>query len=289
MATIITDGDFTTASAISVPLFSAPFEGDNGRYLLEQSFMQDPNYFAPLNLSIPHPSYPLYYLIEEGPMQPSGGGLVTWKRSYMSIPNPRSDYESFAYRLPGLSSGATNPSFVISSMSTTGGVTTITTGSAHGYSPGDNITIVYQAVIAGALEFPFIQMYRTAISPTSGTTISVSGIVFQTNANYTPKYVVKGSLGRNPITRVVDSRVDWAYYIPGVSIGIASVNDITILNPVVIQDQWLNQVEIYSLATTPTQTAYVASIGTWVVAEASTLKRIKGNLYGRSTRYVVAQ
>ena len=95
--------------------------------------------------------------------------------------------------------------------------------------------------------------------------------------------------GRDPYTKVVMSKLARAYYLPGVSVGITTVDDITVLTPTQIVDQYGRNTEFLSTLTTPTTSTYEATEGTWVVAEPSVVRRWMGNIYERTTRYVLAE
>lgn len=98
----ITDGDFTVASAVTDPHIAAAFEGDPGRYVLEQEFVINNDYFAALPLSTPHPTFTNYFLVDESvPVPQSVPGIVHWKRTYAQVPAPRNDYGSIAYSFIG--------------------------------------------------------------------------------------------------------------------------------------------------------------------------------------------
>lgn len=83
------DGSYTVASAISLPVFSAPFadQGVNVNYLLTQDYVQNLADFTPLALDTPHEDYAEYGLVSEGEKQDLGGGKVKWTRTYAKLPD----------------------------------------------------------------------------------------------------------------------------------------------------------------------------------------------------------
>jgi hypothetical protein len=95
---------FDTATAVSNPIFTAPFEDVNSDYMLEQDYMCLLDNFAALPLNTTHPDYgsfPAYYLTREGPKKDIGGGMVRWTRTYCQVPVQRSEPSSIIYNLIG--------------------------------------------------------------------------------------------------------------------------------------------------------------------------------------------
>ena len=78
--------NWNTATPISAPKFSCPFDGINIPYLLEQDFMCNFGDFAPLDLSTPHPEFDTYFLVKESERIPIGG-KVKWTRVYARVPD----------------------------------------------------------------------------------------------------------------------------------------------------------------------------------------------------------
>jgi len=85
-------GDFTVATAVSLPVFDAPFRehGINIDYILTQDFMIKLANFARLALDTPHPDYPDFLLVQESQLSDVSGGNVRWTRTYAKVPD---DYE----------------------------------------------------------------------------------------------------------------------------------------------------------------------------------------------------
>ena len=82
------DGTFTTARAVSLPVFSAPFsdQGVTTDYVLTQEWMQALTSYSPLALDTPHPDYADFMLAKEGEKRDIGGGMVQWTRTYAKLP-----------------------------------------------------------------------------------------------------------------------------------------------------------------------------------------------------------
>jgi hypothetical protein len=81
------DGTWTTALAIDKPKFSQPIPGVNVDYVLEQTFVILNSSYAPLGLNTAHPNFGTFLLVEEGPRQPLGQGIVKWVRKYAKVPS----------------------------------------------------------------------------------------------------------------------------------------------------------------------------------------------------------
>lgn len=97
-------GDQTVATAVTLPVFSAPFPGVNIDYVLTQDFQQIINDFVPLALDTAHPDNPDFLLAQESEKRDLGGGVVQWTRTYLKLPaeyvEPRGNY---AYNFIGFS------------------------------------------------------------------------------------------------------------------------------------------------------------------------------------------
>lgn len=97
MSAFRVDGDFTVASATAKPTFSNPFPEVNVQYVLRQPFMQLLANFAALDLNTAHPDFADFKLVEESDRIPIGAGLVTWERTYASLPADFDQFESTNY------------------------------------------------------------------------------------------------------------------------------------------------------------------------------------------------
>lgn len=326
------DGDFTVAVACGPKLFTCPFAGDPGAYILEQDFMQFRENWAPLPLvqilnttrglylqltQYPEPKFSNYYLTGESPLQAMDGGVVKWKRMFSQVPANRSEFQSYAAQLPGLSYGiaagvfappgfppTTNPIiFTNAAIVQVPGTATITTTTAHGFTIGTVIALTYETSIFG------IQNGKYTFGATVNGVPTSTTFTFATNVNmstYSALYVQRAGFARKPLTRVVNSRLDYQYFMPGAT-GPAQVpivgglplpsnflvdpSYIPITPVVEIYDQFNNRTDTYSNFTTPSQTDYQTIINNqgWVVAEPTSVTRWRGNIYESVTRYIAAQ
>ena len=294
MPDFITDGDFTTASAVSGKRFSTAFPGVVALNVLEQDFWINIANFSAVALNTAHAApYATYYLVEETAPQLVSHIIRQWTRIYAEIPAARSEYESYSAQFPGYDLDSIGILFdLVATFTTTAGVSTITSTAAHGVVANDTILIGYILLSqsSGSPAFDIQQrkeVARKVIAAPTTTTLTVKQIDDVGTMRLTR--AMKRGLPRESFSESVMSRVDFAYYLPGVSGGITTVDDITIIEPVRILNNYGARTDKYSDLTDPLRSAYEATIGDWVVAEPSTVRRWKGNIYERATRYVIAQ
>lgn len=100
-----TDGQYAIATPVSLPQFSAPIPGVKEKYLLEQrwqQFLNNYNSAGPIALGTAHPDYPNHKLVEEGPLEDIGGGVVQWTRKYCKVPATHNEWQTFAHQFVGM-------------------------------------------------------------------------------------------------------------------------------------------------------------------------------------------
>lgn len=95
------DGDFTAATAVSLPVFSSPIPATTAEYVLTQNFMQYRNNFTALAQGTPHPDYPNFFLAQEGEKQDKLGGVVQWTRTYFAVPASYDEFDTYLYNFIG--------------------------------------------------------------------------------------------------------------------------------------------------------------------------------------------
>lgn len=293
MSLFFEDGDFTIPVPTG-PLRRAPaFNGDKKFYFYEQDYLQFFTEFVETNLNTPHPIVADAYLIEETPLQEYGCGLAKWTRRYCKKPDQRTHYESHAHTFPGLTPGGL---YIPKTLDPTGvlgsGVHTLETpAGAHGYLAGDFvfIKVISPYLVDGGVS-PYVNMIyqvrREVLTVPTSTTFTVAEI-----PGIDPQfiYVVKASDGRKPFSKSVMSKVVFDYYIIGdplVDPAFTEFDTIPILTPTEIIDGSGLTADTYGAETLPTQTAYLATLGDWEVAENSVIRPWLGNIYERATRYI---
>lgn len=292
MSAFIIDGDFTVPVPVG-PIRRLPaFPNVNQFAIIEQDYLQFAANFSPEALDTEHGTEDDFYLVEETPHQDYGNGLVKWTRRYAEIPPSRTSYESHAHIFPGLTPGGIyTPKTLEPDGTLASGEHTLTTLAAHGYSVDDQVFIrVASPYTVDGTTSPFMsvfyQAYRVITAVPTTTTFKVAALP---GAEPQFLYVVKASTGRKPFTKAVMSKLVFEYILPGVSDGIADVDDITILKPTEIIDGGGLVTDTYGFETLPAQADYLADVGEWIVAENSIVRPWLGNIYERVTRYVRAE
>ncbi len=294
MANVYEDSDWSVAKETGVKRWLRPFPEVNTNFIFEQDYTQRLADFLTEAVSIgsEHPTSGGFYLVEESTPSDMGGGMVRFTRTWSQIPAARTDFESFAFTFPGLAAGVLYEVKEVSGNTgtTSGGTTTLTTTASHGIAVGDTVRIRYNA-------FDSVQQYtrttiRTALTGTTGSTLVVDQIVDTFDAQ--PLYyfwVQQIEIGRDPITETVASQLTYDYFLPGVSPGVNSFNDITLVVKEVILDGDGLQTDTYTDETSPSITDYraIVAAGESIVAEDSVVRRWRGPIVERVTRYVKAK
>lgn len=286
---IIRDTSTSSPVATSERRFSAPFDGDITQYIHEQDFIQDRDKFKPLQISTPDsPDYPASFLIEETPPQNAGPGLLAWTRIYSRIPSRRLDGESYSWALPGIAvEAAYNSTTVDNSLSFNVGSsrTRITTTAAHELEVGHFVQIVFTATLGDIQQT--LSVNRTVLSVLSFLVFEVD-IVIEQDPTY--QLVTRVDGGREPGSRVVPSLLQYDYYLPGVPGQVKAMQQIPIIQALVIRDNTGKETNTFSLETSPTKAQWLSDVAAHrlVVPEASVIRRWKGNIFERLTRFVYA-
>lgn len=286
----IKDGDFTTASAVSATVPSYPIEGDTSAVLYSQDFVVDAQNYSRLSLDTAHGTISGAYLVDESAPREVGGGIIRFTRTYATIPGDRDEYETYSYTVPGI--GYDDPltfrEWVVSA-STAAGSTTLTLDNApHSFSTGDWVSVDYWVYDSGTGLF-FLRQSSRDINSTTSSTIVVDEITDSYSiARWNSVYLAL--VDRPPFQKTVMSTVSYKYYLPGVTVGISNPSDIPILTPTLIVSSDGVVVDTYSGTTTPSISSYRTAVsgGDTIVVEPSTLRRWRGNIWERSTRYITA-
>ena len=287
MSIIYSDGDYTVPVANGSKRWFAPFP-DNALIAFEQDYMQLLANWdeSSATLDTPHPDLTTYYRIESSRLEPLGGGMVKWTETFSRIPDARIEFESYAYTFAGLETGSLGPLRFISSASYAA-VTTINTTVAHGISAGDMVIVRYTNQLPNGDQIGR-NVLREALTG-SGSTLTVS-LILDTNIVAWIS-VQKADIGRDPYTESVNSWLNYDYFLPGVSATVATAGDIPELFPVVIVDGDGKRTTTYTSTTAPTKASYLEHVkaGTLLIAEGSSIRRWRGNIYERVARYVRAR
>lgn len=277
-----------TAVAIGPRQWESPFDDTSEALVFRQEYYQDATQFQTLALDTPHDSIPDAYLVAEGPRD-DRGGYVRWTRTYAKIPPSRQVFESYSWTVPGIGSEAVYAAVNISSTSSAAGVTTITTASSSTATVGDSVQVSYTFTDGVTGTQYGRSVLRICLTGTSGTTVKVD-LIAEPGGTITYQTLKKVEPGRDPYTEEVGSLLQLDYFLPGVSAGIATVQDIPLIEPVTIYDNTGRQTTSFSATTSPTLTTWRAKVAAedYVCAVRSIPRRWMGNIYERATRYVKA-
>ena len=297
MSTLIYDGDFSAVTRVSQFRTEAPFPGDRGNYLGEADYVQKFEDFRPIPLGSSYEGNSLYRLVEETALAQIGPGIGKWTRKFAKQPASRIEWESYAWRRPGFTGETINAQFSLASQPTTNSsgnlvfvVTTIDGNVGHGLTTSDSVVIRYNAFISGVGETTRY-VTRKVLTVVGQSSFTVSPIVDRVATSGFVS-VQPGGISRPVETLVVSSRLEVEYHHVG-SLGdsFKAPSEIPIANPDPIVSADNSITDSYGVDTTPTVTTYLASVaaGTWVVAEATIIRRWMGNYYEASTRKVQAQ
>lgn len=259
---VIIDGDFSTAAVQGPPRFSAPFDGDNTFYLLEQDYVISLLSFAPIALNTGSPDYANYFLVKESTPEPVGVyDVVKWTRTYAKIPASRIDPSTVSYRFIGYAGNM--------------GVLNLTAQLAaagfSGYVPGRPpnaqtvplfITNEYFMVGTGGSypDFASIPINLAQKYYTSAGSFTIAAGVGTFTPYFPPVGGTTDIANGTPTDYLTESTVGSPYF-------------------------------FVAVPTVPSRTVYQAlvSAGSLIVVEDSSISRWIGNIYCRVTKKVVAR
>jgi len=291
---VVYDGDFTVPVANGPREFVVPFfmEGDTDTKAFRREYLQRADKWTP-------PTYMetevvdglVYYLVSESQTAHIGAGMYQFVREYAMIPQSRTTPRQMSYTFRGIGSDQVYSPATISSELISGGVHTFTCATDPGISVGDRVLIEATQTQYGAGIQTSFSTRRTALTGTSGTTVVTDPVIAPGNNSLYFIQLRKVEDGRDPRTNATTSWVTFDYYVPGITPGVSNVADITTYDPELIIDVNGKETLTYTDTTTPSRTQYLAQVaaGTLVVAEKTTVKRWKGNIFEASTPFVKAE
>lgn len=304
-----TSGDFTSARANGESSIEYPFIelGDNTTKVYHLVCEVNEADYAPIALDttmasasnadvieLPFTADAAAYHVGDFNKTKIDGGLTRFDRQFANIPQPSVDPAgSEIFTFPGLPSTAgVGSAIIINTVSLSSGVVTLNLASAHGMTGGDSFS--YYFVITYTL------YGRTYSSHRSGNTVCVTGTSGSTIKAYF--YIPSGftffngyiypfaSRGRNQVSRKSSTQLEYDYFLPGVSGGISSSQDILLpqkFEPYLYTAG--NTIDALNSGTTPTDAEYnqiVDSDGFLTLD--SGIDRWKGNILRRTVKSIRA-
>jgi hypothetical protein len=289
------DGTFSTAQSVSQKIFTHPFP-QNGSRILRQDFEINADDYSRTPISRQHPEHPGFYLVDERTNGVNWAGILTFTSEWAEIPESRTEWESYSTRFAGMVADVSTPTSNAVSGSTYGATNDTVTAAGFSGSALDQVAVEWTYAI-GAVTYGGT-ILRSLVSGGSGSATFAKfrfqywsgGQTLTVNPTYTSITLV-GDGGREPFTKVVQSAVQYDYFLPGVSSNITTHEDIPLVHPSIIIDNTGQRTESYSDTTVPSKASYqsLVSAGALVCVEASTARRWKGEIFERATRYVVAE
>ena len=289
LVTDLPNSGATIATVAGPRSWERPFDDLTDELVLTQGYIQTVADFTPTALDTPHPDIPDAYLVAESPRE-NIGGFYKWTRTYARIPPNRQVFESYSWLVPGINLGAVYASQSISSSTSSAGATTLITSGASGAVVGDQVSISYTFTDSATGTQYGRTVIRTTLAGTSGTTIVVS-LISEPGGTITYNTLKKIEPGRPAEAVEVASSLQLDYFLPGVSPGVSTPFDIPRIAALEIYDGDGVKVNSFTSATSPTLASWRASVAarSQVCVVSSVIRRWRGNIYERSTRYCIAQ
>ena len=283
------DGDYTNPLPDGARRWLRPFDDNFAQVMFEQDYQQFENSFSPLTLDTPSDDFSDAYLVREGELSALGGGVVKWTRTYARIPASRQVFEGYSWLIPGIDTGAIFAAQAINNATDAAGVTTLACAGDTTAAIGDSVSISYTFVDGVTGTQYGRNVIRTVLSG-GGATLGVS-IISEPGGTISYNSAKKIEPGRPAEALEVGSSLQFDYYLPGVSVGVATPFDIPVIGELQIYDGDGIKVNVFAADTVPTITEWRASIaaGEKVCVVASIVRRWQGNIFERSTRYCIAR
>lgn len=286
---------FNVAVTSSLPVWENPIPALNEKTVFRQTFVQTAASYAPLALDTVYPaagsygvpSSPTYYLVAEDNQTDLGGGMMQWDRVYARVPSAWSEGEEFAYTFPAfIASASYGVDNTITSIQDSGSNYLVASGLS--FTTGDQVHISV-SYVRDSITF-FVGQYVRVIGGTSGTNALVPGI-FPGTGNFTSVagVITKEAPARTTQkTDLVPSQIVHDYALTSTTALEANLPIIDEFTPV---DATGTDTTNLNTSTKPTAAAYAAMINTntQLVAQDSVRRRWLGNIYERTTRFVVAR
>lgn len=286
---------FNVAVTSSLPVWENPIPALNEKTVFRQTFVQTAASYAPLALDTVYPSAgsygvpssPTYYLVAEDNQTDLGGGMMQWDRVYARVPSAWSEGEEFAYTFPAFIASATAGSDqTITSISDSG--VNYSVSSALAFATGDQVHISV-SYVRDSITF-FVAQYVRIIGGTSGSNALVPGIFPGTGTfSSVAGVITKEAPARTTQkTDLVPSQVTHEYSLTSTT---ALETNLPIIDEFTPVDATGAETTTLNTSTKPTAAGYAAMINknTQLVAQDSVRRRWLGNIYERTTRFVVAR
>ena len=240
----------------------------------------------PLALDTAHASERNFYLVDETPLRPLGGGIAEFTREYAKIPSARRMPQSHGWKVPGL--GSENPPsafFGINSASSSSGRQTFSLASDPGVTAGDTVAVEY--VASTNTQQLNRRVLRGVVSATSSSVTIASPITDNLPIVWLRLQQIEP--GRDAEVHVVPSVIEFDYFLPGLNVPTLETID-ALTEDTEIYDNTGRKTDSFTETTTPTLSEWRTKTAEeeMICCERSLLNVWKGNIYERKTRYTKA-
>ena len=287
---IYDDGDWTVAQPDGDFVSDRPFaeQGDPDHQVILWPHVQARSNYTPLELDTPHPTIATAYLANELGFQDIGGGIMRWFREYSTIPATRIERTGTeVFKFPGLPVGTESGNVI-----TINSITAVSNGIRLNVTDADGITVGDQVRVnvrtsSGGTSFVSSGFYRV-LAGSNSTGIIVAN--FPRGTTFVAGSLFEAQGSRQVFSQVQPTITQFDYFLPGVTANITTPEDIAVAQPFrpIIESTGV-EVDWLSAGTSPTAAQYRDFIvnGELLVIS-SDVRRYKGNIYERVTKYVRA-
>lgn len=309
------DGTLIDAVPISMEKPEFVFPGDTTNFLLHQDYVQYVDWYLEKVPSpgTPNSKYPDLFFVDDSPIQDLGGGVGQFTRTWAQLPGfggqtvgsgslfVRTEAGSFVWTRPGK---ATEDSiFMLWFIDQPDSVATLTATDITLYTTDNiaagarwthNVTAAYNTATIGYWVLdPISNMwkefsYTTTILDRGTDWIKVAPVPYSDTGVTNPVlyvYFSRPKVDLEPEQKTIPSYLYLDYYLPGLNC--TDVESIPIVQAWQILDENLNPTNTLTEATDPTLTEYNAMVtaGNLICIESSIVRRWRGNIWERATRY----
>lgn len=298
----ILDGDSAVPTLINKPRKVYPVSFDKSIYLTEEDYQILTEYYEPANPGQAHDIESNLFFLKDTPLRPAGNGTSIYTRAWANLPgydgsgNKSSyvsqDWESYVWTVPGIeTANQTTLAWAITAMTISGNNHIITTSAPHDIVEDHGVVISY-AVNDPLNKFTYYRIaHRVALAGTGGSSVVVRQI--KDINTVTGLQLARAVSKQDPFQKTISSRVDVDFWLPGITPGINSGEDIPVIEQFFIIDGATgNRTEYLSENSTPTIAEYRQWVEDeqWIPIESSIVRRYEGgSVMTRTTRYGRAQ
>jgi hypothetical protein len=259
-----------------------PLDGSPAHFTLEDRLAIKPASYSRLSLDTAHAVETSAYLVDEQPLSRSPA-FTYFRRLYSTIPASHVEPGSDAWSFPGFSQSValgTQKTITAYNFSTR-----VFTSAGHGFSDGAIVRVFIKTTQGGII---WTQSATGTIDNPTTDTFEIDGI-YPSGTSFASGTAQTISPARDSVTLPADARTIFDYFLPGVSSGITTVEDIPKVSAFGIVTSTGQITDTLSETSVPTLAQYQALVtGAEFIPIECFIERYLGNIYRRVTRYVRA-